>query len=102
MSMLKKLFAFFLILSATTSQAQDLELIFHWQDPDMTPSTAFDNAWNEIWGFVQNDREFAVIGSSDGTHFFDVTDGDNIVEVGYVAGKSQGAHMIHREVCPNP
>lgn len=95
--MLKNILAICLLLSALQVKAQELDLIFHWQDPDMTPSTAFGNAWNEIWGFVQNDREFAVIGSSDGTHFFDVTDGDNIVEVGYVAGKSQGAHMIHRD-----
>lgn len=83
-------------MSANTN-AQELDLVFHWQIEDMTPTTAFGNAWNEVWGFVQNDREFAVIGSSDGTHFFDVTDSDNIVEVGYVAGKSQGAHLIHRD-----
>ncbi len=93
----KYLLTLLIVLGSQALQAQTLDLIFHWEIPDMTPTTAFDNAWNEVWGFVQNDREFAVIGSTDGTHFFDVTDGDNIVEVGYIAGKSQGAHLIHRD-----
>lgn len=95
--MFRKLLPLILFFLTAQTQAQELDLIFHWQDETMTPSTAFGNAWNEIWGFVQNDREFAVIGSSDGTHFFDVTDADNIQEVGYVAGKWQGADIIHRD-----
>ena len=41
----------------------------------------YDNTYNECWGFKINDHEIAVIGSTAGTHFFDVTDPQNSIEV---------------------
>ena len=44
-----------------------------------------------------NQKEYAVIGSTAGTHFFDVTDSQEIIEVAFVAGKVQGTEIIHRD-----
>src|SRR5436309_7495482 len=38
------------------------------------------------WGYVQNGREYAIIGCYNGTAFIDVTDSANIHEVAYVSG----------------
>lgn len=78
-------------------QAQQANLLYHWEDPEMPGSFVYDNAYNEIWGIVANDREFAVIGSTDGTHFLDVTDPANAEEVAFVAGAVQGGAIIHRD-----
>ncbi len=75
----------------------NIEKIFQWKNDTIVGSTAFNNAYNEVWGFVQNDREFAVIGSTEGTHIFDVTDTDNISDVAFIEGAVSGPIIIHRD-----
>ena len=67
---------FFCILSSSVyaQSGENLELLFNWNDPTIVGTTAYNNAYNEVWGLVVNEREFAVIGSTSGTHIFDVTD----------------------------
>lgn len=52
--------------------------------------------YNEVWGFVQNGAEYGVIGSKIGTHFFRLTDNDQLEEVAFVPGAFQG-NVIHRD-----
>ena len=74
------LFVYLLLFSILSGQQNNLELLYQWTD-DGTVLTAepdpgdnwVGNIYNEIWGFVQNDHEFAVIGTTQGTHVFDVT-----------------------------
>ena len=93
-----------LILSLTTCLISSLSLsqlnstlLFHWDDSTIIGSTFYDNAYNECWGFKVNDTEIAVIGSTEGTHFFDVTDPLNSTEVAFVAGAYTGGGVIHRD-----
>ena len=44
-----------------------------------------------------NNKEFAVIGSTAGTHIFDVTDAENSKEVQFIAGEDFGPAIIHRD-----
>ena len=66
------LIAFIYIFSSTKAQ-QVATLLYNWDDPDLIGSFMYDNTYNECWGLVVNDREFAVIGSTSGTHIFDIT-----------------------------
>ncbi|MEM6342436.1 MAG: choice-of-anchor B family protein [Bacteroidota bacterium] len=93
-------FAFLLSLSGTALLAQDslnMYQIYHWEDPSIPPAVFVNNPYNEIWGWYDstNQREYAIIGSSLGTHFFDITDESNVQQVDYVAGKAD--QMIHRD-----
>ncbi len=72
-------------------------LLFHWDDPTIIGSTSYDNAYNECWGFEVNNTEIAVIGSTEGTHFFNVTDPQNSTEVAFVAGAYTGSGVVHRD-----
>ena len=63
----------------------------------MVASNAHDNTYNEIWGLVVNQREYAIIGSTFGTHFIDVTDPYTPVEIHRIPGKAQGTGIIHRD-----
>ena len=47
------------------------------------------SAGNDIWGFTDaNGREYAIMGATNGTTVFDITDPDNPVEVGNVPGNN--------------
>jgi choice-of-anchor B domain-containing protein len=60
-------------------------------------SWTYDNTYNECWGLVVNDREIAIIGSTAGTHFFDVTEPENSSEVAFVSAAETGGVIIHRD-----
>ncbi|MEO0472427.1 MAG: choice-of-anchor B family protein [Bacteroidota bacterium] len=75
----------------------NMDLVYHWEDATIPPAFFINNTYNEIWGWHDEvkDREYAIIGSSIGTHFFDITDTSNVVQVDFVAGKADD--MIHRD-----
>ena len=82
------------------SQAQDsldVQVVGRWFDTNLPPSDAFENTYNEIWGFVHGGKEYAVIGSTMGTHIFDVTDPANLLEADFIPGADAGGHIIHRD-----
>lgn len=74
-------------------------LLYNWDDPTIVGSNAYNNAYNEIWGIVANDKEFAVIGSTKGTHFFDLSDMSNPQELtnAFVVPGVEGGSIIHRD-----
>lgn len=97
---MKKYFLLLLIsLSIQPGFSQDslnMRTLFHWEDPTIPPAFFIQNPYNEIWGWYDEvkDREYAILGSSIGTHFFDVTDPALTTQVAFVAGV---ADMIHRD-----
>ncbi len=76
---------------------ENLELLFNWNDEDIVGTTWYDNAYNEVWGVVVNNKEFAIIGSTAGTHIFDVTDPVNSTEVQFIPGADFGPAIVHRD-----
>ncbi len=45
------------------------------------------SSYNDIWGYTAPDgREFAIVGTTDGTQFFDCSDPVNPVQVGFIDG----------------
>ena len=79
------------------AQAVSLELLYNWTNPGLAPSTAYANTYNECWGFVQDGVEYGVIGSSWGTHIFDLSDPSNIRQVDSVQGAYSGPGVVHRD-----
>ncbi len=89
---MKKFLLFFTIFFCVSSihaqtTATPLNMTLHAQwDADTLP-TAGSREYNDIWGWVDcAQNEYAIIGSSAYIHFFDVTDPDNINELGFFAG----------------
>lgn len=85
------LFTYFLNAQQTAT------LLYNWQDTSLVGSWAYDNIYNECWGVFINDKEIAIIGSTEGTHFFDITDPLSTNEIAFVAGAYTGAGVIHRD-----
>ena len=75
----------------------EANLLGRWSDPSIIGSATFDNAYNEIWGYASNGREYAIIGSTAGTHFIDVTDPTQPQELFLVPGADNGSNIIHRD-----
>ncbi len=98
---MKSLFVFYsTILFSLAGSAQDslhMETLFHWDGSNAVGSQLYDNVYNEVWGYAQDGREYAIIGTSAGTHFFDITEPENGVEVDFVAGRQQGPVVVHRD-----
>ena len=96
--MKKIILSFSIVLLAFSSNAQQTAtLLYHWQDTTLVGSWTYDNTYNECWGLVVNNREIAIIGSTEGTHFFDVTNASTATEVAFVAGAYTGGGVIHRD-----
>ncbi len=79
------------------AQLDSVEVVYHWSDPSLPGSNAYNNTYNEVWGFVQNDHEFAVIGSTMGTHIFDITNIDSVYLAAFVEGALTGGQIVHRD-----
>jgi choice-of-anchor B domain-containing protein len=60
-------------------------------------SSNYDNTYNEVWGHAVNGKEYAIIGSTMGTHFIDVTNPANPTEAFFVEGGSAGGQIVHRD-----
>ncbi len=83
--------------NTTTGQVIQGQLLGTWSDPSLVGSAAFNNTYNDIWGFAKDGHEYAIIGSTKGTHIIDVTDPANAFEAYVIDGAAQGEIIIHRD-----
>ncbi|MBK7407718.1 MAG: choice-of-anchor B family protein [Saprospirales bacterium] len=81
------------------SQAQEAKLLNTWFDNSLIPTSSYNGRYNDIWGYAQNGREYAIIGSTAGVHFLDVTIPEAMeqIEAAFVPGVAQGAQLVHRD-----
>ena len=92
--MKKLLFILSISLALNKAQAQqEATLLYNWQDTSLVGSFAYNNTYNECWGIEVNNRQFAIIGSTAGTHFFDVTEPQNSTQVAFLAGAYTGGGL---------
>ncbi len=87
------------LMSISAQSSHNMNLIYHWTDTTLIPVPFLDNQrFNEVWGYAHNGREYAIIASTMGMHFFDITDTANVNYVDFVPGKAQGSGIIHRDM----
>jgi len=79
------------------SQAQEANLLGRWQDTTLVGSNIHKNVYNEIWGYAVAGKEYAILGTTAGTHFIEVTDPSTPKEIFFIPGKVQGGAIIHRD-----
>lgn len=96
--MKNKLLAIGIIFSTFVSAqiSSNITLESNWKSTPLLNDNSF-NTYNEIWGHTLNGREYAIIGSILGTHFVDITDAKNPIEVDFEAGAAAGSFVIHRD-----
>ncbi len=90
------IFGLFAVLPLSAQPIQ-ATLLGQWSEDTLVGSSAYNNTYNEVWGFAVDGQEFAIIGSTAGTHFIEVTDPTNPKERFFFPGKAQGKSIIHRD-----
>ncbi|MCF8278715.1 MAG: choice-of-anchor B family protein, partial [Flavobacteriales bacterium] len=97
---MKKTLLFLFVAFSANGFAQghmNLDSLFNWQDTSLPPSGAHNNTYNEIWGYAKNGAEYAIIGSTMGTHIFDVTVPSASSQVAFIEGAFTGPGIVHRD-----
>ena len=84
-------------LTSYSQVSENIELLYHWNDTTTIELNYRDSRYSDVWGFEFEDREYAVLGSTYGTHVFDVTDPDTTYEVDRKPGAVQGYSVNHRD-----
>ena len=70
--------------------AQNISMLGHWYNPSQVAEPSYGIKYNGCWAWVDtsdNNREYAIVGSSSGTHIIDISNPSNPVEKDYVAGR---------------
>lgn len=75
---------------------QNITLLDQWHQ-DSLISNSSQVRYSDCFGFVQNGKEYAVIGSTEGTHVFLVSDQDKLIPKGFVKGRYSSTFVQHRE-----
>lgn len=83
------------VLGTGFSQSLNMDSLGGWRDNSIPPNQ-FNQTYSDIWGWEQNGKEYAVIGSTIGSHIIDVTNPNNPIEIDTVIGRFTG-NVIHRD-----
>ncbi len=84
-------------LGVNAQESLNMNLLYNWTTEGMPPSTAWGNVYNEVWGYAADNREYAIIGTSGGTHFIDVTNPVESEEIEFIPGYQTGPVVVHRD-----
>lgn len=93
---MKKLLLLVFICVTQLVQAQiseNITLRDHWNDPNLPGN---ESRFSDCWGLTVNNHEIAVIGSIGANHFFDITDPDNIINIGNFPGENNTIWRQHK------
>ena len=83
-------------LHTAAQQQLNMSLLYSWTDLSI-PASQYGR-FNDCWGYVDSaGREYAIMGSSKGTHFFDITDPGNTAYVSFQPSKDTVTAVIHRD-----
>lgn len=82
----------------TFSQSKkNIELLDNWQNPNLI-SNSSNVKYNDCWGYTANGIEYAIAGSTEGTHYFKINEERKFEEIDFVPGKFVSMSVIHRDI----
>lgn len=88
---------FYILITNCYGQIKNVTLLDSWDDDNLVTTYDDESVFNEVWGFVKDGIEYAVIGSTAGTHFFKITYNNKLQLVDFKQGKHFGEEIIHRD-----
>jgi choice-of-anchor B domain-containing protein len=81
-------------LNAQTSK--NCTLLDRWFNDSLITNSS-QARYSGCWGFTFNGKDYATIGSTEGTHFFELTSNQKLREIGFIEGRFNSSQVIHRE-----
>jgi choice-of-anchor B domain-containing protein len=94
-SIYRFLFCLLLPATAVSQQSLNMPLLGHWDD-DAIPS-AWTGSYSECWGYASGGHEYAMIGSTQGLYFFEITDPQNPRLVNYFSTKDTVTLVVNKD-----
>jgi choice-of-anchor B domain-containing protein len=94
-----KVFWLFLLVTFPSfgQNYRNIQLLDNWKNDSIIVNSS-KARYNDCWGFTANGSEYAVIGSTMGTHFFQISPSGKLKEVDFVQGKFSSTQVIHRDL----
>ena len=77
-------------------QSDNVSLFATWSLDDLA-TNGLGGRYNDVEGLEVGGREYAIVGSTEGTHIVDVTDSASAVEVHFLPGADGGNFVTHRD-----
>lgn len=87
--------SYWVVLGLQAQSSKNVTLLDHWTDNTLI--SAQNIRFNEVWYFQRNDREYSIIGSTEGTHFFEIMPDDKLRNVGFIQGDFPSAQVHNRD-----
>lgn len=79
-----------------SQDSENITLLDNWfSDTLLANSSAV--RYNDCWGYSKNNEEYALVGSTEGVHVFQIID-DKFVEKGFVEGNFSNSNVVHRDI----
>lgn len=79
------------------AQSLNVTLLDQWHDPSLT-SNSSNVRYNDCWGYAHDGREYALAGSTEGTHVFEITKDGRFIAIDSVHGKFSHNSVVHRDI----
>lgn len=93
-SFIATIFSFYFIQSSFSQDFRNVQPLDHWRVDALISSQGI--FFNEVWHFERTNRHYAILGSTEGTHFFEVTN-DVLDFIGFVPGDFRSAQVHNRD-----
>ena len=88
---------FFIFPALFFSQSENIDVLSHWTKTGLPTTYDGESVFNEVWGVEVNGENYAIIGSTLGTHILRVNQNNQLEEIHFVMGKYAGVDAIHRD-----
>lgn len=95
--MLRILFCLLFPIFIFGQESKNIDLLDHWAE-DSILTNSLEIRYNDCWGFEHNGNEYAIAGSTEGTHFFLINAESKLIPVGFVEGNYAHALVVHRDI----
>jgi choice-of-anchor B domain-containing protein len=78
-----------------TQSQKNITFLDSWHEDTLVTNSS-KVRYSGCWGFERENEEYAIIGSTEGTHFFHLSN-NKLKQIGFIEGKFNSAQVIHRE-----
>jgi choice-of-anchor B domain-containing protein len=91
------LFACLIVLNASFAQTSlNMELLDRWHQDSLINNSS-KVRYSDCYGFVWNGKEYAVAGSTEGTHVFEIAANNTFIPKGFIKGRFSDPSVYHRD-----